>query len=187
MRKKRGFFVVACCCIAVVFVGCCKENCKEETKISYDFTCTENLLDFVTPVMVFNDENGSQKTITLQKNDFHPNPNRKTITNGDTIYYMSVSKSLTWKQVGIRHLMVVQFQSKNSSYPNDTLMSFSHGINASVVANSKNNYYLSQTTTVSDKMVYDVKTYVDHLLATPDSLEVFVDGNGKVDFNEYKH
>ncbi len=85
--------------ITSLFISCdwLKNEFKDSTTFSFTLTCTEDLLDFVTPTATFVDNKGITQSVELSKEMFTNQVDSQAYTtliiNGDTI------ESLYWRQI----------------------------------------------------------------------------------------
>ncbi len=71
MLKKTSLFA-AMVGVSLLNVGCDKNDDEKDEHITaiLNYSCSEDLLEFVTPVLTYTNENGEKIEIVLNKNDF---------------------------------------------------------------------------------------------------------------------
>lgn len=174
--------------MSMMLVSC--DCCEEEKTVDFDFTytCSEDLLKQVTPVISYTDENGTPQTLELT-------PDMLSETNTTSVehkgFTMTVQgkegyvwqKSLHFDDFGVSSEMTVSYILRpDAEEITDKSYVFMHDLACSILAQSDhvNTVDTELTMTVGVQLGADAaKQYIQELLTQKDHRRVTVDKDGK--------
>lgn len=173
--------------LALFALSSCKD--EESVDITYGLSCSGDLLKFVSPVVTYVDENGTEQTYTISNEDWN-----KTgiLTIGDDNTSMTVTDSTSYYWT--KHIHFDYFGAKGSisvkyiplSDTEDTTgkqYTFSHNVFIVATAKSDNSQSSSSTSFLTvgfDFQGATVAKYIENLANTVDSKTCVVDRDGAI-------
>lgn len=182
---KKLFYVLW---VALIPVFCSCEDDDESVDIYYTLCCSEDLLDFVVPVVSYTDENGAEQSITLsdeywrQEQDGDDGDSSTEAQN-----YKYWRKHLHFDCFGVSSKAVVRYMPKSTAGDFEKLMYvFVHYLNCGyqVKSNSVQSQKIALDTSEDILIGKDekgVQEYIDNLVNTPDEVCFSVDKKGNVE------
>lgn len=181
---KKLFYVFW---VALIPVFCSCEDDDESVDIYYTLCCSEDLLDFVVPVVSYTDENGAEQSITLsdeywrQEQDGDDGDSSTEAQN-----YKYWSKHLHFDCFGVSSKAVVRYMPKSTAGDfGKSINVFVHHLNCGyqVTSNSVQTQKIALDTSKDILIGKDengVQEYIDNLVNTPDEVRFSVDKKGNV-------
>lgn len=172
--------------------GSGSDNKKNATvKINYKAAWSQELVEFVTPVLAYTDADGEHE-ITMSSSTWTEVIPEYTF-NGEVVKgdpYYSWAKEISLNTIDITNVITVKFVRKeNAKIDNDKTYYFSHNLgmtNATVSYGGSFNVYnrtdisISIGTNTNEYKGESASKYLEELCKTPDTKKVVIDSEGKL-------
>lgn len=183
---KKLFYVLL---VVLIPALCSCEDDDESVDLHYTLCCSEDLLDFVVPVVSYTDENGTEQSITLS-DEYWKQEQDGDVDDGDSSTesqkYKYWSKHIHFDCFGVSSKAVVRYMPKSTTGDfGKSIYVFVHHLNCGyqVTGNSVQNQKIALDTS-KDILIginkKGVQEYIDNLVNTPDEVRFSVDKKGNV-------
>ena len=159
--------------IMVQMLSSCKhEGEYDHADLTVTYFCTKDLLDFFTPVVIITNSNGSQREITLSKNDFREHSDSHIFEFGSATnteiptYYCPITERLNGLQ-GNFQITIEYFPLTDQIYDNERNYCFADGFSSyNVDIRCQNSHSIDKyNVTFTNKFpAIDTQEYFDQLL-----------------------
>lgn len=186
MKLKNLFFAALAVVSLSALYSCDEEDDKFNVEIDYEYSCSRDLLEFVTPVMTYTDAAGT-----------HELEMAGTAWTDSSDNYMYFEKTVNYDHFGIDNTCSVRYELNENALENVDLdreyRFYSHlNIPAAVALaiydddRVYNNIYVSVDLKSQDNIVTgdEVRQYVEALITTTEVEHIVVDGEGNITVTE---
>lgn len=164
---------------------------KATIKINYEAAWSQELVEFVTPILTYTDIDGGHE-VTMSSSTWTEVVPEYTF-NGEVVKgdpYYSWTKEISLNSVDITNVISVKFVRKeNAQIDNDKTYYFSHnlGITSATVSYGgsfivyiQSDFSISIGTKTNEYKGESVNKYLEELCKTPDTKKVIIDSEGKL-------